>query len=97
MKPRNNSMSASKHIFMRMSTLSWPDKMFRTKFPERKIVGLHFDGLKRCYLQRRQSGSKSGGRGSGSKKFRSFQATFRKISVSSGNLTNKFDFPGTFP
>src|SRR6218665_3031405 len=36
--------------------------------------------------ERCQSGFKSGGRGSGSKEFRFFQANFRKILISSGNL-----------
>ena len=45
--------------------------------------------------QRRQSGLKSEGRGSGSNKFRFFQASFRKNSVFSGNL-KKFNFSGKF-
>src|SRR6218665_3825712 len=43
--------------------------------------------------KRRQSGLKFGGRGSGSKKFRFFQANFREISTFSGNFTN-FDLLG---
>src|SRR6218665_1576913 len=35
-----------------------------------------------------------GGRGSGSKYFRFFQANFLKISLFSGNFTKKFNFPG---
>src|SRR6218665_1506497 len=33
---------------------------------------------------------KSGGRGSGSKKFRFLQANFRKISIFSGNITKEY-------
>src|SRR6218665_2369680 len=40
--------------------------------------------------QRRQSGLKSGGRGSGSKKFRFLQANFRKISIFSGSFTKEY-------
>ena len=44
--------------------------------------------------QRRQSGLKYGGRGSGSTKFRFFQANFREISLSLANFTRNFDFSG---
>ena len=42
--------------------------------------------------QRRPSGLKSGGRGSGSTKFRFFQANFREISIFSGNSPPKSIF-----
>ena len=47
-------------------------------------------------MQRRQSGLKSGGCGSGSKKFRFFQANFREISIFSGDFTKNFDFSSKF-
>jgi len=47
-------------------------------------------------MQRRQSGLKSGDRGSGSTKCRFSRANLSKISIFSGNFTKKSDFPGKF-
>src|SRR6218665_394406 len=58
--------------------------------PTWTLCGLHLDD--ESGSQRRQSGLKSGGRGSMSQKFQFFQTNFRKISIFSGNFTKNFDF-----
>src|SRR6218665_1753753 len=52
-------------------------------------VSLNLNMIK---CQWRQSGLKSGGRGSGSNKSRLFQTNFCEISIFSGNFTRNFNF-----
>src|SRR6218665_3359012 len=99
MKPRNNSMSASQHIFYEnvytlVAGQNGPNKMSTDEAsPERKIVGLHFDGVMKMTLPSAASiwfeilvswirvQKFSIFPCNLTNKFRYFQANFRKISI----------------
>jgi len=61
------------------------------------IASIRLNQNLRLLDQWRQSGLKSGGRGSGSNKFQCFKANFQKISIFQGKFSKSFDFfPGNF-